>query len=308
MSSLNFYLQEVQRLIHDPRQTIINPDDLTFYINEARRQVAMRGSCLRLLTPISGSIMTATVTAGGSGYVSPVVTISPPDFPNGGIFFPNGAQATATATAPAGVITAVNITFGGSGYFQPQITISGSPGSGAIIKPNLSLFNQLNGGQEIYPFSGVDLSPFPGYGVIYMVRSVSLIYANYRYSLPMYSFSAYQAYIRQYPFQYQYIPTVGSQFGQGSNGSFYLYPLPSTNYQMEWDCQCLPQDLIDDQSVEALPWPWIDAVKYYAAYRAFLEIQNMNSARMHLELFEKFVKEYNVASRPGRAVNPYGRY
>jgi hypothetical protein len=303
------YMQQCQRLIRDSKQRLVDPADLVEYINTARREVAMRSQCIRRLPPITGSIKSVNVTLPGLGYTNPTVVVSPPDFPSGQGTFPNGAQATAMAQLGAGgTITGVQMTFGGYGYYQPTFTIVDPTGSGAVLTPNLTFIDQLNLGQEVYPFSAVDLSMFPGVGSIYMVKSVSIIYANYRYSLPCYSFSTYQAFIRQYPFQYQYVPTVCCQFGQGTDGSFMVYPLPSQAYQLEWDCFCLPSDLLDDQSVEAIPQPWTDAVKYFAAHLAALELQNFNSAVGYLKLFDQFVTRYGSYARPGRVTNPYGRY
>lgn len=302
------YAKQVQRFIHDSKQENVDPGDIFTYINRARREVAMRAMCLRVLTPISGSIIEIDVTNPGTGYTAPTVTITPPDFPSGTLPFPNGAQATAIATQIGGALAGINLTFGGYGYFEPQVIINDPHGTGATATVSVSGVNLINQGQEVFPFSQVDLSPFPGVGEIYMIKSVSIIYSNYRYSLPIYSFSTYQAMIRQYPFQYQWVPTFGSQFGQGTNGSFYLYPLPSQAYQMEWDCFCLPQDLLTDQDIEALPQPWTEAVPYFAAHLAMLELQNWNSARGYLELFDQFVHRYSTYARPGRVSNPYGRW
>lgn len=302
------YNQKLRTRLADQKMEIFDEGDLTNFVNEARREVARQSQCLRVLTPISGSLVEIVVTNPGSGYTNPTVVISYPDFPSGVLPYPNGAQATAIAQQLAGELISVNLTFGGSGYFQPLVTIEDPTGAGATVSVTLSPFNVLNEAQEVYPFANVDLSAFPGVGEIYMVKSVSIIYANYRYSLPCYDFSTYQARIRQYPFQYQYVPTVCAQYGQGASGSLYMYPLPSQTYQMEWDCFCTPIDLVDDQSVEALPDPWTEGVVYMAAYLAYMSIQNMNAARTQLELFEKFVTRYGVQSRPGRAVNPYGRY
>ncbi len=266
----------------------------------------MRTQCIRRLTPISGSVRSASITAAGAGYTAPTVIISAPDFPSGGPVLPNGAQATAVATLAGGTIASVDITYGGAGYFQPIATISDPTGSGAEIALTLSGFNQLNAGQEVYPFSLVDLSMFPGVAAIYMVRSVSIIYANYRYSLPCPSFTDYQAFIRNYPFQFQYVPTVCAQFGQGTDGSFYLYPLPSQAYQMEWDSQCLPSDLVSNQNVDALPQPWSEAVPHFAAYLCYLELQSWNAARGQLALFDQFCTRYGSYARSGRQINPYG--
>lgn len=309
MSTLNEYLQQTQRFLRDVRQDLFNPADLVSYVNRARREVAMRSQCLRVLTPISGAVISASVVAAGSGYTStPTITISAPDFPSAVAPDPEGAQATASAIVQSGTIAAVNISYGGSGYFEPTVEVTDSTGSGASITLEISTVNELVGGQEVYPFSGVSLDAFPGVEAVFMIKGVSIIYSNYRYSLPCYDFSTYQAQIRQYPFQYQYVPTFCSQFGQGTNGSFYVYPLPSQNYQYELDCFCIPSDLVTNLSEEALPKPWSEAVPYFAAHLAYSEIQNFNTARYYFEMFDTMINRYGTYARPGRGVNPYGRY
>src|SRR5579863_7187238 len=112
------YLKATQRLIHDSKMELVDGQDLIQYVNRARREVAMRTQCLRILTPISGSILTASVVSAGSGYTAPTVSISAPDFPSGTLPFPAGDQATGTVNEIGGSIAAVNITYGGHGYFQ----------------------------------------------------------------------------------------------------------------------------------------------------------------------------------------------
>lgn len=307
----HFYLKQVQRLLREQRQEFSNPDDLLSYINIARREVAGRTQCIRRLTGISGQIVSADVINGGSGYVSPVAAITPPDFPNSRQPNPNGLQATATVQSVAGVVTGVTITNGGDGYFQPVITITdqNGPGNGATANLNLSPINTLNGGQEVYPFTDIYLGNWPGVDSIFTIRSASVIYTNYRYSLPMYAFSVYQALIRQYPFQYQYVPSFSSQFGQGVDGSFFHYPLPNQTYQIEYDCFCLPSDMTIDNGVpEAIPQPWTDAVQYMAVQLAFQELGNLNSASYYEKQFDKMTAGYSYQARPGRMTNPYGRY
>lgn len=306
--ALNGYLQQTQRFLRDAKMETNNPGDLISYVNRARREVAMRSQAIRVLTPISGQIVSWTVTDGGSGYTDPTLTVSAPDFPSGTLPHPGGLQATATAIVVGGVITGIDSQIGGYGYYQPTIEITDATGSGAAATPTMSFINQLNEGQEVYNFSDINVSMFPGCGAVYAIKSVSVIYSNYRYSLPCYSFSTYQAMIRQYPFQYQYVPTFCAQFGQGTSGSFFMYPLPSQQYQLEFDCLALPQDLLDNTSEEALPMPWTDAVPYFAAHLAFTELQNYNVAKFHLDLYEKMSLRYSQYARPGRVVNPYGRY
>jgi hypothetical protein len=308
MASLNFYLKAAQKLLHEKRQEELNPRDLIDYINEGRREVAERTQCVRRLTPISGSISGWTVTNGGSGYTAPTFTVSAPDFPSGNPINPNGLQATATGTISGGVITAIYSQTGGSGYFQPQLTITDATGKGATATPIIPGVNKLNPGQESYNFSDIDVSMFPGVASIFAIKSVSVIYSNYRYSLPMYSFSTYQAKIRQFPFQFEYVPCFASQFGQGNQGSFYAYPIPSQVYQWEFDLFCEPQDLIDDQSVDVIPNPWSDVVQYWAAFKGYLEMQNANMARFYMDLFDSMTLRKSNYARIGRVTNPYGRY
>lgn len=305
--SLFSYLQQTQRLLREQNQVFENPDDLVSYVNNARREIALRTQCIRVLTPSAGSISTYSVTAAGTGYSqTPTVTVSAPDFPSGAMPSPNGLQATAQATVLGGVIASIDPLVGGTGYFQPTVTITDPTGTGATVSANVVGINLLNQGQEVYNFAAMDLSGNPGCGVIYAVRGMSIIYSGYRYSLERLAFSRYQIY-RAYPYQYQYTPAIFSQFGQGANGSLYVYPLPSQALQAELDCQCLPSDLTDDQSVDAIPQPWDDAVPYMAAHLALIELQNYNAARFMLDLYEKRALSYSQFTRIGGGINQYGR-
>ena len=304
-------LQQVQRLLREQNQVFENPDDLIAYINNARREIALRTQCIRVLTPSSGVILGYSVTNAGTGYstvTAPTVTVTAPDFPSGMGTNPNGLQATASASVnPDGTLNSVDPVVGGEGYFQPTVTISdpisGTTATAEAVVGGITLLNQ---GQEVYPFSGIDLSANPGCESVYGVRGISIVYSGYRYSLEAMAFSKYQTY-RAYPYQFQYTPAIISQFGQGTNGNFFFYPLPSQSLQAEWDVQCLPSDLIDNQSVEAIPQPWTDAVPYMAAHLAYLELQNFNAAKFMLDLYEKRALFYSQTTRIGRASNQYGR-
>jgi len=303
------YLQDLQGFVRDRGQKILNPTDLISYINRTRREIAERTQCIRVLTPVSGPITEIQVTNPGSNYSNrPTVTISPPDQPNGALPNPGGMQATATAVVVGGKIAGISLTNGGDGYFQPTVTITDTTGTGATATAITSPINVTSLQQEVYPFSKAALGNSPGVSSVFAVKSVSIIYANYRYSLPCYPFTVYQAMIRQYPTQYLYVPVVMGQYGQGANGSLYMYPIPSAAYQMEWDCFCLPVDLQTDQDYEAIPQPWQDAVAIGAAVYAYEELQNWNSARYYQDKFDNYVHRYSAYARPGRMINPYGRY
>lgn len=302
------YQKDVQRFLRDGGQTLVDPSDIQDWVNRARRIVAEQTQCIRVLAPISGSITQITVTSEGSGYTNPTVTVTPPDFSSGYGDYPLGQQATATATTIGGKIIDIQVTFGGSSYFQPQIVISDQTGTGASATAAISPITSTIGGKEVYKFTDVPLENFPGVSAILQVKSISFIYANYRYSLPVYSFSTYQALIRQYPLQYSYVPTMAAQYGQGTAGTLYFYPIPSTIYQFELDSICLPIDLETDQDVEAIPLPWTDAVAFLATHYAYLQLQNLNAASYYFKLWEDMLHRYSAAARVSRRVNPYGRW
>lgn len=302
------YMQDVQRLLRDGSQELVNPQDLITYINRARTQVAMQSQSIRRLPPISGGITTITVDDGGSGYTAPTATITAPDAPSGYGSDPAGLQATAQVNISGGVITSIDVTEGGSGYFNPQVTITDATGSGAEATAATSSITKTAYAQEVYNFSSIPLDTFPGVESVLAIRSVTILYSNYRYGLLRYPFSTYQYMIRQYPTQYIYVPAFCTQFGQGVDGSLYMYPLPSQAYQYELDCTCLPSPLTSNTSVEALPEPWRQAVAKYAAYLAFQELQNLNYANWYLKQFTEFMHQYGAAARPGTTPNPYGRW
>lgn len=301
------YMKQTQRFVRDANQRFVNPDNLASYINRARREVAERTQCIRVVPPISGAILTLTVVTGGSGYTNPTLTISPPDFPSNKAVNPNGAQATGAAQQISGVLTNASVTYGGDGYFQPTVEVNDPTGNGAVVTAQTVPLNVLNPFQEEYAFADFPVSAMPGIKSVLSVRTVSSLFSNLRYTWLYKSFTEYQAFIRTYTKQYYYTPAVWSQFGQGAAGTFLCYPIPAQTYQFEPDCLCIPSDLTSDQDFEAIPEPWQDAVPYMAAHLAYLELQSPNMARMYLDLYDNFVGRYSRYARVQRTPNVYGR-
>lgn len=305
---LDRYLQQTQRFLREQNQQLLHPHDLIEYINRARREVALRTQSIRRTPPIAGQIATINVSAGGSGYTNPIVTVSPPDAPNGKLPNPAGAQATATAQVVNGKIVGISLNYGGDGYFQPTATVGDPTGAGAILAPQVPSIFQLNAMQEEYRFADLPLGTLLGVDSVFAVQSIAVIYSNYRYVLPMYPWTIYQAMIRQFPLQYYYVPTMASQYGVGGDGSLFMYPIASQPYQCELDCYCLPSDLAADEDYEALPQPWRDAVPYFAAHLAYAELQNATLAGNYLQLYDVMVHRFSQYANISRAVNPYGRW
>lgn len=304
---LSDYLQTLEGFLRDRRQQTWNLEDLRRYTNRARREVAMRSQCIRLVPPISGQIISIQVTAGGSGYTNPTVTISAPDLPDGKAAFPGGSQATATAMVMAGQIGSISVGFGGSGYAQPSITINDPTGHGATATAVISPISKFNANQEEYSLADIPVGTFPGVKSVFATLGHYIIFSNLRYRINQYSLTEFKSFVENYPFQYYFCPVACAQKSQGTFGTFLFYPIPSQQYPWEPDCLCLPSDLVDDASPEAVPEPWIDAVPYLAASYAYEEAQAFNNARFWEEQFAKFVTRYGVYTRPRMIPSMYGR-
>lgn len=317
------YMQDVFRLIGGPdadaTQSTWNPDDIIRYINIARSEVAAQGQCIRRTSPVSGSILTLTVENPGHGYsANPTVTISPPDFPSGFLPYPNGAQATATAQVIGGQIAAVSNTFGGAGYFQPTVTVTDPTGTGAVVTAQITPINQTQFNQEVYAFKDVPIESLPGVQSILSLRSIQMIWGTtWAWTCARCGFTKYQSLIKQYVQQFQAPPVYGCQFGQGVDGTIHLFPRPNQAYQMVWDVSCLPIDLEDDLSVEAIPDPWRNAVQFYAAHLALLSKASIQPAYMPLAgtyfnnkdggLFGVHMRRARAFSQPMLTSTMYGR-
>jgi hypothetical protein len=312
------YMAQLQRLIgYDEHQALYNPDDLIEFINIARAEVAAQGQCIRRLSPAQSSIMSLTVAAPGHNYTNPELVISPPDAPSGSPPNPIGIQAQGVCMAIGGQIATAGLTVGGEGYFQPSVTVNDPTGVGAVIQANIGPIWVTAFGQEEYLFRDIPLGGFAGVDAVLAIRSVSCNWNNWQWSASRVSFSKYMALIRQYVASFYAPPVWCTQFGQGVDGSYKLYPLPDQAYPVSVDCMCLPTELTDDTTYEAIPAPWRHAVPFYAAHLCLLakaaEIPQM------LPLASTYFNEktgglFNVAMRrarafaqPGYASSYYGR-
>ena len=320
--ALNSYLAQVQSLLGTGAAgNLFQSPQLTIFINEARRQVAMRGQCVRQLSPVAGPISSISIVTTGSGYntTAPTITIGGPDFPLGNAVAPGGIQASATATLSGAQLSTVTLQSAGNGYFSPSFTLTnGSPTTQATLVAFVSNISTTTVGQEVYPFARTlqcIQSVTSGIQSILAVKSVGMLYGTFRYLEMQTSFSKYQALVRVYGNQFQDVPAIACQYGQGVSGSLYMYPVANAVYQTEWDCICLPADLVDDTTIEVIPQPWQDCVQYFAAYKAFLQAQRFADAeRMFCEdpkkplgLFQQFMRAARQTSQPGMVSNFYGR-
>lgn len=272
MPVLSSYVQQTQFLLHDPNAQAYSLASVQTAVNIARRQVAGEGECVRSL--LSGGVVTGlTLNSGGSGYTGTVGTVT---------FTGSGNQAFATAVIAGGIVTSITLTRGGWGWLTaPTVTITDSAGfnGGAMVTAAVDNSASTVPTQEMVQFSALDTlsAQSPGVDSVIGVNSVSCQWGSgsvYKPMLRWRPWSWFQANCRVYSVSAMNFPSYWSQFGQGVNGSFYLFPIPSQVLSLDVDAICLPINLVDDTTFDALPYPWTDAVPYFAAYQCY-----MNSSR-----------------------------
>lgn len=293
--ALTSYQTQVQRLLHDANATYYSLSDITAYINTARGQISLEGQCVRAL--ISGYVSSVAVNAVGSGYTSPTV-----------VFSGSGTGATATATLSGGTITNVTVVSTGSGYdATTTATISDPTGTGCTLTVTMAGTNLTVVGQEVYTFASraPQAQLVSGVQGILGVISVAVSWGSMKPLLRQEIWTRFQAYYRSYSTGLQSWPTIWSQYAQGVNGSMYVWPLPSQVVSMDWDCFCRPLDLVDGNTPEAIPYPWTDAVQYYAAMLAFDNSQRATDADRMQTQYTKYMKRARAMSEPELPPDPY---
>ena len=96
-------------------------------------------------------------------------------------------------------------------------------------------------------------------------------------------------------------PSAWAQLGQGESGTVYLYPTPTSVLTLSLDAVFYPSTLAQDTDTETLPYPFTDAIPYYAAYLALLsssDKERRGEAPKMWEQYTEFVARARRASTP----------
>ena len=168
--------------------------------------------------------------------------------------------------------------------------------------------------QERYPFSAwmpLVQGAMPGIESILSVRSFAMAIGPGGWK-PLWRFlpwTDFQGRFRIY--NRTFIGTISSpgwfsQYGSGPNAELYLAPIPTTAQRIEVDLTLIPSDLVDDDDPEPIPYPWTDAVRFWAATMALLQQQRYQDAQAITALFSALLPECAAVVRPQFIQNPYG--
>ena len=285
---LSDYITQVQELVHDSAGIDYTTVELTNFINNARKRVALDFHCVRsfftgLTTivgqetyPMTGAIAGAKVVLGGGGFsAAPTLGFPQPPIPA------NTATGIAimSGTVPNQVISSVAMTNWGSGYLPNQ-----SP-SIVITPPNGAVINAT------YMINVIDF------------LSISFLFGVQRTMLQWKPFTLFQAVFRANLNNIGQ-PAAWSNYTEAN--LFYLYPIPDQNYTLEIDAIVIPNPLVNttDNDLQIVD-PMADCVEYYAAHLALLKAQNFEQAEYYHKKYKGRQMEVQLTRQSRRITNPY---
>lgn len=282
--ALNSYVNQVRRLLHDANGSFWGTAELTDDINQARNRIALDTGAVRTLFPFNmsanqesypyqGALAGVTITAAGTGYTAaPTVTIT-----GGG-----GAGATASAAISSGTLSSITITANGTGFTAaPTIGFTGGGGSNATATASImTAFDILN---------------------------ITVNWGNSWITLQYTYFTEFQAKARYYR-NMSGQPALWSKGPPATTGGgdyFYIFQIPNTTFPCEIDATILPNPLVDDNTMEQLPYPYTDLVQYYAAYLAKFKQQEFNEAANFIRIYDELWRRGTAMRTQRRIPNPY---
>jgi hypothetical protein len=97
-----------------------------------------------------------------------------------------------------------------------------------------------------------------------------------------------------------------AQFNEGPIGSLYLAPIPTQSLPLEVDLTCIPENLLTDNDPELIPYPWTDAVVWWAAVLAMLQQQRQQDAQAMAVAFNAEMPFAAAVVCPQMVQNVYG--
>jgi hypothetical protein len=143
----------------------------------------------------------------------------------------------------------------------------------------------LVSGVEAYGFPQINISP--GFAVASVIAVRSAFISGAGAPLEFRPFEWFAAYYLWSGTQGR--PAIMTQQGQGSSGSLRFFPIPNAAYIGLLDTVCIPIPLVDDTTIDAIPYPWSDAVPFYAAWLCMMNAQRQSDADSFFGRYEQIM-------------------
>ena len=275
--TLQGYITQVRRLLHDANGNFYTDQQLTDYINAGRERVVRDTGCLRTIqittvptTPVAGGPAPYFWTGGGTANTGDYVVYNIFIYKvvSGGVF---------SDTAP-------NYPSGPNPY----------PPSTTFLNGTVTL--QYAGPSEIINFSCL-----PQGTQTLDVLNINLYWGNTRIPMRYLSWTDFNAQLR---FWQNYIgrPIAFSVFGQSQ---IYISPVPDQVYTVEIDTVILPTPMVNLADTDTINDPYYNPVQFYAAYQAKYFEQSFGEAEIFKQQYDKQVMAVQTSVYTRRMLNPY---
>ncbi len=343
--ALQFYLDATNRLLQNPVPTppLYTTTDLTSYINLGRQQVAADGQCIRA-TATASLIAAQNLYNFGLFQTFPLNTAAfgniffPANPGPGDTITLNGVVITFVASGASGnqinIGTTCGITIGLylMAFLQASVnvllTVAAYSVAGGPSTVTLSIVYKTTGtGGNAYTLaasaatvSGATLAgggtSIQGISAVIAIRQMSVNTTGTTYQLMT---NRPWAWFNRYSLSNGVAPTTGTptqwaQQGIGAAvpgvlaaGTFGVSPAPSGTIAVKADAICIPNYLSTDVDPEVIPYPFTEAVPYYAAYYALMSSQRTQDATTMFERYKQFVKRaVDMTASPVYADNYQG--
>lgn len=291
--TLASYRLECRRLLHDATGKFWTNAELNDYINDGRQRTAAFTGCIRKLLTVSisqgleqypvGGVTGGNVTAGGSGYTNPTVSIAG-----------DGSGAAATAVVASGAVTSIYVTDPGTGYSTATLSIVGGGGVGATLAAPTSI------APNCIPTAVLD------------IMNITPLWGNQRIPLRYMPWTEFNARMRSWVVNPQ-TPVCWSRYGMSTSGiggsTAFFGPIPDQTYQTELDTTYITTDLVNDADIDTqLLYPYSSPVAFYACWKAKFTQQAFGDADTFLSVFKMKILEAQAAIQMRRIPNPYNGY
>lgn len=136
----------------------------------------------------------------------------------------------------------------------------------------------------------------------YDVVGIGVYQGNYRLQLEQRPYADIQM-MYQSVLSFTQWPVCYAKYG---HSSLIFAPAPNQDYLSEWDCLLITNTMTASTDQDPLPYPWTEAVPYYAAHLANLELGKMDEADRFLKIYQERTNGVLAGARGMQIQNPYG--
>lgn len=275
--TLQGYITEVRRLLHDANANFYTNQQLTDYINGARDRIVRDTGCLRTIqiaqTPL-------TPVAGG----------------NAPYFWSANAHVNAGDYIVSNIFIYEALNSGTLGDNVPPY-----PSGSNNYPPSSPFYNGTVQLQYAGPSEILNFDCLPKGLQTLDVLNINLYWGNTRVPMRYLPWTQFNAELR---FWQNYIgrPIAFSVFGQQQ---IYISPVPDEVYTIELDTVIMPLPLVNLTDTDTINSPYNSPIKFYAAYLAKYYEQSFGEAEIYKQEYLKQTQAVLVSTYTRRMPDPY---